>query len=602
MKHESNNRPSTAAGTAADRESGSPYLVRVNGPVVFAGNMGAANLGDQVEVGKERLTGEIIGLEDDVATIQVYEDTIGLGPGEPVKSKQAPLSVLLGPGILKSIYDGIQRPLEILREKSGTFIGRGLTAPGIDLEKKWLFTPALNRDDQAGPLTILGTIPETKLIEHRVMVPPGISGRIAWIAPAGEYAVTETIARITTDSGEVEVRSMQQWPIRRPRPIAKRLPPKVPVVTGQRVIDFLFPAARGGACAIPGGFGTGKTVTQHQLAKWSDVDIIIYIGCGERGNEMTQVLEEFPELKDPKSGLPLMERTSLIANTSNMPVTAREASIYTGITIAEYYRDMGYHVAIMADSTSRWAEALREISGRLEQMPAEEGYPAYLASRIGDFYERAGRAEITDLAGNPREGSVTIIGAVSPPGGDFSEPVVTHTKRFVRTFWGLDRDLASARHFPSIHWNTSYSEYDVSEWWQEHATLSWKDLRARAVTLLKEDDQLQNIVKLIGPDALPDRQRITLETARMIKEAFLQQSAFSDVDCYCSPKKQLAMMDLILHFYACANQASRSGTPVHRIMAAAAVEKIFRVKEEVANDRLETIEELKQQITKELGE
>ena len=442
-------------------------ILRVNGPVVFASEMGSAGLGEQVDVGLEKLAGEIIALEDDVATIQVYEDTIGLKPGEPVVACGEPLSVWLGPGILRGIYDGIQRPLQKLYEYSGTFLERGLSTPGIDLDRTWSFTPTKKVGDEIVSLSILGDVPETDLIVHRVMVPFGLTGKLTWIAEAGDYTVTDVIAKVETEAGECEISMLQKWPIRRPRPVAKRLAPRVPVITGQRVIDFLFPAARGGACAIPGGFGTGKTVTQHQLAKWSDVDMIVYIGCGERGNEMTQVLEEFPVLKDPRSGKPIMERTALIANTSNMPVTAREASIYTGITMAEYYRDMGYHVAVMADSSSRWAEALREISGRLEQMPAEEGYPAYLASRIGEVYERAGRSEIADSGGATREGSVTIIGAVSPPGGDFSEPVVTHTKRFVRTFWGLDRDLASARHFPSIHWNTSYSEYDVSAWYAE---------------------------------------------------------------------------------------------------------------------------------------
>ncbi len=571
-------------------------IVRVNGPVIFANHMGYAGLGEQVDVGHEKLTGEIISLERDVATIQVYEDTIGIKPGEPVVARGEPLSVWLGPGILRSIYDGIQRPLEKLHEFSGTFLARGLSTPGIDIERSWMFTPTQAVGNTIVPLTILGEVPETDLITHRVLVPWGTEGKLTWIAVAGDYRVTDVIAKVATAEGERELTMLHKWPIRKPRPIAKRLPPCVPVITGQRVIDFLFPAARGGACAIPGGFGTGKTVTQHQLAKWSDVDVIIYIGCGERGNEMTQVLEEFPVLKDPRSGKPIMERTALIANTSNMPVTAREASIYTGITMAEYYRDMGYHVAIMADSTSRWAEALREISGRLEQMPAEEGYPAYLASRIGDVYERAGRTEIANADGTTREGSVTIIGAVSPPGGDFSEPVVTHTKRFVRTFWGLDRDLASARHFPSINWNTSYSEYDVSAWYAEHATLPWAELRERTRMLLKEDDRLQNIVKLIGPDALPDRQRILIESARLIKEAFLQQSAFSDIDSYCPVEKQLGMIDVILTFHESALKASAAGRPVHKIVSAPVVEKIHRMKEAIPGDQLDLLDALKKEV------
>jgi len=573
-----------------------PTLLRINGPVVFADGMGRAGLGEQVDVGDEKLTGEIIALDRDVATIQVYEDTRGLKPGEPVAPRGEPMSAWLGPGILRSIYDGIQRPLEKLHEHSGTFLARGLSTPGIDLSHAWSFTPTMTEGDEVVPLSILGEVPETHLITHRVLAPFGVEGKVTWIAEAGDYRVTDVIAKVSDGENERELTMLHKWPIRRPRQIAKRLAPRVPVITGQRVIDFLFPAARGGACAIPGGFGTGKTVTQHQLAKWSDVDVIVYIGCGERGNEMTQVLDEFPVLKDPRSGKPIMERTALIANTSNMPVTAREASIYTGVTMAEYYRDMGYHVAIMADSTSRWAEALREISGRLEQMPAEEGYPAYLASRIGEVYERAGRAEITESDGSTREGSVTIIGAVSPPGGDFSEPVTTHTKRFVRTFWGLDRDLASARHFPSIHWNTSYSEYDVSAWYAEHAGLPWAELRDRVRALLKDDDQLQNIVKLIGPDALPDRQRVVLESARLVKEAFLQQGAFSEVDSYCSVEKQLRMIDVILTFHEAALKASAGGRPIHEIISMPVVEEIHRMKESVSNDDLDRLDALKKKI------
>ncbi|MBN1557738.1 MAG: V-type ATP synthase subunit A [Lentisphaerae bacterium] len=571
-------------------------ILRINGPVVFADRMGAAGLGEQVDVGTEKLTGEIIALDNDTATIQVYEDTTGLKPGEPVAARGAPLSAWLGPGILRSVYDGIQRPLDTLREFSGTFLARGLSTPGIDLERTWVFTPQMQAGDTIAPLSILGEVPETDLVAHRVLVPHGVAGTLTWVAEAGSYRVTDVIARVDAGDGERELTMLQRWPIRRPRPIGRRLPPRVPVITGQRVIDFLFPAARGGACAIPGGFGTGKTVTQHQLAKWSDVDVIVYIGCGERGNEMTQVLDEFPVLIDPRSGKPIMERTALIANTSNMPVTAREASIYTGITLAEYYRDMGYHVAVMADSTSRWAEALREISGRLEEMPAEEGYPAYLASRIGEVYERAGRAETAEADGTAREGSVTIIGAVSPPGGDFSEPVTTHTKRFVRTFWGLDRDLASARHFPSINWNTSYSEYDVSAWYAEHAALPWAALRERATALLQEDDRLQNIVKLIGPDALPDRQRIVLESARLVKEAFLQQGAFSETDSYCPVPKQLGMMDVILTFHERALKASAAGRPVHRILALPVVEAIHRMKETVPADDPGALDALKKQV------
>lgn len=570
-------------------------IIRINGAVVFASGMGNAGLNDQVEVGAEKLTGEIIGLENDMATIQVYEDTIGLKPGEEIVSLNEPLSVILGPGILKNTYDGLQRPLETLKEESGTFIRRGVSAPGIDFEKKWPFSPDIEVGADVQANSILGTVPETDMITHRILVPPGVRGTVKWIAPAGDYTVQDDIAEIETDQGTRKLQMMHRWPVRTPRPVIRRIPPRVPMITGQRVVDFFFPTPRGGACAIPGGFGTGKTVTQHQLAKWSDVNIIIYIGCGERGNEMTQVLEEFPALKDPRTGKPLMERTALIANTSNMPVTAREASIYTGITLAEYFRDMGYHVAVMADSTSRWAEALREISGRLEEMPAEEGYPAYLASRIGDIYERAGKVQVSREDEN-RQGSVTIIGAVSPPGGDFSDPVVSHTKRFVRTFWGLDKDLASSRHFPSIHWNTSYTEYDVSEWWEQHYDKPWKKLREKATALLKEDDRLQNIVKLIGPDALPDGQRVTLESARMIKEGFLQQSAFSDVDSFCPAEKQLAMMEIILHFYEAAGKACSSGKPLYEVMNAPVVEKIFRMKETYAQDEVEKMDELMNEI------
>jgi V/A-type H+-transporting ATPase subunit A len=585
---------------SADRKES--VIVRINGPVVMADAMGYASLGDQVKVGHEELTGEIIGLADDVATIQVYENTIGIKPGEPVVTTGVPLSVTLGPGILKSIYDGIQRPLHKLQEQSGRFIGRGLSVPGVDFEAKWQFTPTVKIGDSVSALAVLGEIPETSLITHRVMVPHGVSGEVVWIAEAGEYQVTDVIARVKSGSGEEkEITIMQRWAIRHPRPVAKRLPPRTPMITGQRVIDFLFPAARGGACAIPGGFGTGKTVTQHQLAKWSDVDIIVYVGCGERGNEMTQVLDEFPALIYPRTKKPLMERTTLIANTSNMPVTAREASIYTGLTLAEYYRDMGYNVAMMADSSSRWAEALREISGRLEEMPAEEGYPAYLASRIGEVYERAGRVVIGE-GEHRREGSVTIIGAVSPPGGDFSEPVVTHTKRFVRTFWGLDRELARARHFPSINWLTSYSEYDVSEWWEDKSDLSWKDLREQAMALLKEDERLQNIVKLIGPDALPDRQRIVLETSRMIKEGFLQQSAFSDVDSYCPAEKQLAMMDTILYFHEQANAALAAGRTLQEFISLPVIDEIYRMKEAIGQTELDEFDKLKSRIKDVLAE
>ncbi len=574
-------------------------VIRINGPAVFARGTSAMRMGDQVLVGDEQLTGEIIRQDGDVATIQVYEDTTGLMPGAIVTSMGEPLSVELGPGLLTSIFDGIQRPLNSIFDISGMYIARGIRVPSLSRTKTWHFTPRVAPPAEVEGTAIIGIVNETEFIEHRIMVPPNMKGTLVQIVAEGDYTVEQPVATLRTAKGDVPLRLAHSWPIRVPRPVAGRLEANVPLFTGQRVIDFFFTIARGGAAAIPGGFGTGKTVTQHQLAKWCDASVIVYIGCGERGNEMTQVLQEFPNLTDPKTGHPLMHRTVLIANTSNMPVTAREASIYTGITIAEYYRDMGHHVAIMADSTSRWAEALREIGGRLEEMPAEEGYPAYLASRLAEFYERAGRVTI-GTGKNAREGSVSVVGAVSPQGGDFSEPVTQHTRRFVRAFWALDKALASARHFPSINWTDSYSEYvgDVSGWW--HATVTEFDypaMRVWAMGLLQEENRLQQVVKLVGPDALPDKQRLVLATARLLKEGFLQQNAFHENDMYCTPEKQLRMMDLILHFHNVATEVVGKGVPCARILELPLLADIVRVKTDVSCKDAATISKMKETIT-----
>ena len=573
-------------------------IVRINGPAIFASGTSAMRMGDQVQVGDQKLVGEIIRLDGEICTIQVYEDTTGVKPGEPVVGLGYPSSVELGPGMLGSIYDGIQRPLDSIFELTGTYITRGVIVPHLKRDRQWHFIPSVSTGKSVAGNDIIGSVQETALIEHRIMIPPDMSGKIVELAKEGEYTVDDIIAVLETESGRKEISMCQRWPVRIPRPVARRLEPVVPLFTGQRVIDFLFTLARGGAAAIPGGFGTGKTVTQHQLAKWCDASVIIYIGCGERGNEMTQVLQDFPELKDPKTGRPLMERTVLIANTSNMPVTAREASIYTGITIAEYYRDMGYHVAVMADSTSRWAEALREISGRLEEMPAEEGYPAYLASRLADFYERAGRAEIGENE-NRREGSVSVIGAVSPQGGDFSEPVTQHTRRYVRAFWALDKALASARHFPSINWNDSYSEYvnEISGWWATvDPAFDYRAMRERAMAILQEENKLQQVVKLVGPDALPDKQRLILTTAYLVKEGFLQQNAFHENDVYCSPQKQLRMMDVILYFHEEALGVINAGVPCVRILELELLPRIIRMKTDISNQDVEAISKVREEI------
>ena len=565
-------------------------IYRVNGPVIEAHQVTGIYMGDMVEVGEERLIAETISLEGDTAVIQVYEDTSGLQPGAKVYGTGLPLAVELGPGLLGNTFDGIQRPLELIQKQIGNFIRRGIRIPALDREKKWRFQPGVKEGDQVSPNTILGAVQETELIQHHVLVPPDVTGQVAYIIQEGDYTIEQVIAKVQTNAGEKDLTMFHRWPVRVKRSQAARLNPSIPLLTGQRVLDFLFPLARGGVAAIPGGFGTGKTMLQHSLAKWCDADIIIYIGCGERGNEMTQVLEEFPELVDPKSGRPLMERTILIANTSNMPVTARESSIYTGITIGEYFRDMGYHVAVMADSTSRWAEALREISGRLEEMPAEEGFPAYLASRLAEFYERAGRFNL----GDGREASLSIVGAVSPPGGDFSEPVTQHTRRFIRCFWGLDADLAGARHFPAISWVESYSEYvdDIAAWWEENFDVPWAELRSRITGILHDEQRLQQVVKLVGPDALPDAQRLVLETARIIKEAFLQQSALSEEDSYCAAEKQLRMAQVIMHFYDRARAIIEKGAPIFTITDLDVVQDIMRMKTRIPNDRVDEFDDL----------
>ncbi len=563
-----------AKGDASSRLA---TVTLVNGPVVKASPSMNFSMNEMVEVGEDRLLGEVIGLEHDLAIIQVYEDTTGIRPGAVVSGQGLPLNVELGPGLIGEIFDGIQRPLGVLREMWGDFISRGRTGDALSRERIWHFTPAVEVGQMVGPGDMLGTIPETPSIQHKVLVPPGKKGTIKHIAPEGGYTLDELIAEMETPEGKLlQVRLFHQWPVRRGRPYQSRPPAREPLITGQRVIDTFFPVVKGGTAAIPGGFGTGKTITQHQLAKWADADIIVYIGCGERGNEMTSVLEDFPRLLDPRTGRPLIERTVLIANTSDMPVAAREASIYTGITIAEYYRDMGYDVALMADSTSRWAEALREISGRLEEMPAEEGFPAYLASRLAAFYERA--CQVVTLGGT--RGSVTIIGAVSPPGGDFSEPVTMHTKRFVECFWALDKDLASARHFPAVNYLKSYSSYGgtVSRWWEERVGEDWEELRKKAMSILQEDAKLQNIVKLLGEGALPDDQKRIIHGARLIKNAFLQQSAFDPIDTYSSPEKQYLLLDVIIHFTDRLKDVVQARVPIFRALELPVVTDITRLK------------------------
>ncbi|SEK88838.1 ATP synthase subunit A [Haloferax larsenii] len=575
------------------REDG--IIASVSGPVVTARDLDA-RMNDVVYVGDEGLMGEVIEIEGDLTTIQVYEETSGVGPGEPVENTGEPLTVDLGPGMLDAIYDGVQRPLDVLESKMGSpYLDRGVDAPGIDLEKKWEFEPTVSEGDEVAPGDVVGTVPETVTIEHKVMVPPDFEGGEVAAAEAGEFSVTEAVVEL--DNGE-EVTMHQEWPVRKARPSKEKKTPREPLVSGQRILDGLFPIAKGGTAAIPGPFGSGKTVTQHQLAKWADADIVVYVGCGERGNEMTEVIEDFPELDDPKTGNPLMARTSLIANTSNMPVAARESCIYTGITIAEYYRDMGYDVALMADSTSRWAEAMREISSRLEEMPGEEGYPAYLAARLSEFYERAGY--FTTVNGN--EGSVSVIGAVSPPGGDFSEPVTQNTLRIVKTFWALDADLAERRHFPAINWNESYSLYQdqLDPWFVENVEDDWPEERQWAVDVLDEENELQEIVQLVGKDALPEDQQLTLEVARYLREAYLQQNAFHPTDTYCEPEKTYGILTAIHTFNDEAFKALEAGVPVEEIQAIEAVPRLNRIG--VQEDWEAYIEDLKEEITEQLRE
>ena len=536
---------------------------RISGPVVVGKGLGGAHMFDVVRIGDIGLVGEIIRLEGDTAQIQVYEDTTGIRPGEKIVNTNKPLSVQLGPGLLKSIYDGIQRPLDVLREQSGDFIGRGKIIPALDQKKKWDFVPVKKKGDQVAPGEIIGEIQETQLIKHKIMIPPNVSGELVDISE-GQFTVNDNVA--TLKNGKtIDIGLSSWWTVRIPRPVLKKLPPEEPLITGQRVIDTFFPIAKGGTAAIPGPFGSGKTVTQQQLAKWADSEIIVYIGCGERGNEMCEVLTEFPKLIDPKSKRPLMERTILVANTSNMPVAAREASIYTGITIGEYYRDMGYGVALMADSTSRWAEALREISGRLEEMPGEEGYPAYLGRRLAEFYERSGKSIL--ISPEQRQGSLTLIGAVSPPGGDFSEPVSQNTLRVTRVFWALDASLANRRHFPSINWLTSYSLYvnDLSDWYASNISKDWVDLRKEALEILQRESELQEIVQLVGYDALPEPEKGILDTARSIREDYLQQSAYDEVDTYTSIQKQYQMLKHILEFGRMEADAIKKGVSAAKV-------------------------------------
>ena len=552
-------------------------IKKVAGPLVIAKGMRDANMFDVVRVSSQRLIGEIIEMHGDEASIQVYEETSGLGPGEPVESTNVPLSVELGPGLIGSIFDGIQRPLDEIMKLTGNNLKRGVEVPSLSREQKWNFVPSVSVGDELEPGDVLGTVQETAAVVQKIMVPPEVFGTVKSIC-AGEYTVEDTIAVLATKDGDKELTMMQRWPVRKGRPYAEKLPPKMPLITGQRVIDALFPIAKGGVAAVPGPFGSGKTVIQHQLAKWAEADIVVYIGCGERGNEMTDVLNEFPELKDPKTGRSLMERTVLIANTSDMPVAAREASIYTGITIAEYFRDMGYSVALMADSTSRWAEALREMSGRLEEMPGEEGYPAYLGSRLAQFYERAGR--VVSLGKEGRMGALSVIGAVSPPGGDISEPVSQATLRIVKVYWGLDSSLAYKRHFPAINWLTSYSLYvdNMGGWFNEHVAPDWMELRQRLMSLLQDEAQLEEIVKMVGMDALSAPDRLKMEAARSIREDFLHQNSFHEVDTYTPLRKQYLMMKLVLAFYDQCIEALKNGSPINDLLKMAVRERIGRYK------------------------
>jgi len=582
-------------------------IIKIAGPVIIADGMRGTQMYEMVKVGNDKLIGEIIELEGDTATIQVYEETAGLRPGETVESTGGPLSVELGPGIMGSIFDGIQRPLEVIKNKTGDFIERGVDVPSIDKDKKWTFKPLVKVGDKVKSGDALGEVQETSAVLQKIIIPPktdgtNIEGRIKSIVSNGEFTVEEDIAEIETDDGVKKFQMLQKWPVRKGRPYKDKLDPDIPLVTGQRAQDTFFSMAKGGAAAIPGPFGAGKTVTQQQLAKWADADIIVYVGCGERGNEMTEVLLEFPELSDPKTGNPLMDRTVLIANTSNMPVAAREACVYTGITIAEYFRDQGYDVALMADSTSRWAEAMREISGRLEEMPGEEGYPAYLASRLAQFYERAGRVET--FGSEDKIASVSVIGAVSPPGGDLSEPVTQNTLRICKVFWALDASLADKRHFPSIDWLQSYSLYvdSVQDWWQETVGGDWRAIRDEAMGLLQKESELQEIVQLVGPDALPENEQITLETTRMLREDFLQQNAYHEVDTYCSPLKQFGLLNTILMFQKEAINALERGASSKDIIELPVKEEIGRLKFVPEDEFPEKVKVVQGEIVKECGE
>ncbi len=572
----------------------------INGPVVTVKNADCFEMMEMVHVGAQNLVGEVIGITDRLTTIQVYEETTGLKPGDPVTGTGAPMNVLLGPGILDNIFDGIERPLKEIEQQAGAFISRGASVSPLDPERLWAVTLKVKPGDRLEGGQIYATLPETPIIEHRVLLHPNLSGVVKEVKPDGEYRLHDVIAVLEDDLGDRhELTLCQQWPIRTARPVRQRLTPSIPLITGQRIMDTLFPIAKGGTAAIPGGFGTGKTMNQHQLAKWCDADIIIYVGCGERGNEMSQVLDEFSELIDPKSNRPMTDRTVLIANTSNMPVAAREASIYTGITLAEYYRDMGYHVAMMADSTSRWAEALREISGRLEEMPAEEGFPAYLPSRLAEFYERGGRADV--LCG--AEGSVTLIGAVSPQGSDFSEPVTQNTKRFTRVFWALDKALAYARHYPAINWINSYSEYfnDLDPWFRENLGDDFVEFRNRVSALLQEESSLMEIVKLIGSDVLPDDQKLVIETARVLRVGFLQQNAFHAEDTYVPLEKQKRMMQVILYLHTKSKEIVSHGIPISKIIATGLFDKLTKMKYDIPNSRLDMFDGYMKEIDDKLG-
>ena len=568
---------------------------RVVGPVVEVAGAREAQMLELVEVGREHLVGEVVRLQGDVATAQVYEDTTGLTPGEEVYGSGLPLSVELGPGIMGSIFDGVQRPLTVIRETSDQYIRRGIQVPLLDRQKEWLFTPALKAGDEVSGGMTLGVVPETSLIEHKVLVPPDVAGTLESIAPEGLYTIEKAIAHVRDGDGKThELKLYHRWPVRRRRPYAEKLPVSAPLITGLRVIDCLFPIAKGGSVAVPGGFGTGKTMIQQSLAKWCDADIIIFVGCGERGNEITDLLIEFPKLIDPRSQKSMMERSIIIANTSNMPVAAREASIYTGISLGEYYHDMGYHVAIMADSTSRWAEALRELSGRMEEMPADEGYPAYLPTRLAEFYERAGVTQNR----NGTTGSVSTIGSISPMGGDFSEPVTQHTRRFVRCFWALDRQLANARHYPAISWLDSYSEYvdEIASWFEEHVDHDWRANRNKIMDLLQREARLQQVVKLVGPDVLPDTQRLVLEACQLFKNAFLQQSAFDPVDMYAVIAKQTKMLRIILTFHARGDALIRKGATLVKIKRMKIYPELVRMKYTVPNDEIEKLDDIQRRL------